>query len=193
MTTGLVKRSSYNGKGSYYEAGLGACGITSSDSDYIVAINFQQYGDTSAISPWCFKTITITYGGKSAQAEIVDACQACGYGGLDLTPTLFEHFASESVGIIYLESSSVVISSLVSSSVLGSSSALLSSGVLNSTSAALASASAAASLASSTAISPTTTVVASPSENSGGNLDLLQQLVIQMGGLVGATAQNAAS
>ena len=62
-----------------------------------------MYGDTSAISTYCFKYVTITYGKKSATAQIVDSCAGCGYGGLDMTPTLFEVFAAESVGIIYLE------------------------------------------------------------------------------------------
>lgn len=32
---GIRKRESFNGKGSFYEAGTGACGLTNSDSDYM--------------------------------------------------------------------------------------------------------------------------------------------------------------
>lgn len=42
-------------------------------------------------------------GGKSAQATILDACEACGYGGIDMSPSLFSHFANRDTGIIYVE------------------------------------------------------------------------------------------
>lgn len=66
-------------------------------SDFIVALNGAQFtsGD------WCFKTITIHYGGKSAQAKVMDMCPGCPYRGLDLSRGLFEYFASQSAGIIY--------------------------------------------------------------------------------------------
>ncbi|KAM0748637.1 hypothetical protein T439DRAFT_382431 [Meredithblackwellia eburnea MCA 4105] len=111
----LHKRG-FSGKGSFYAPGQGACGGWNSASDsveslfssslappFIVALNFEQYGDPSAVSPYCFKQITISYGGKTHSAQIVDACQLCGYGGIDLSPSLFSYFADQSVGIIYLE------------------------------------------------------------------------------------------
>lgn len=48
-----------------------ACGFYSSSSDYVVALNTAQYGDTSQASPWCGRTITINANGKSAQGECV--------------------------------------------------------------------------------------------------------------------------
>ncbi|EKM55664.1 uncharacterized protein PHACADRAFT_256446 [Phanerochaete carnosa HHB-10118-sp] len=82
---------------SYYEAGQGACGATNSDSDSIVALNSAQFAGGSN----CFQMITISYNGKSTQAQITDECPGCPYGGLDLTPGLFSFFASEDAGIIY--------------------------------------------------------------------------------------------
>ncbi|PPQ68033.1 hypothetical protein CVT25_014494 [Psilocybe cyanescens] len=41
---------------------------------------------------WCFKTITMTQGGKTTTATISDTCPGCPYGGLDLTEGLFGFF-----------------------------------------------------------------------------------------------------
>ncbi|THH01714.1 hypothetical protein EW026_g1042 [Hermanssonia centrifuga] len=58
-----------NARLSYYEAGQGACGAVNSDSDF-------QYAGGSH----CFETITITYNGKTTQAQIADECPGCPYG-----------------------------------------------------------------------------------------------------------------
>ncbi|KAF4603897.1 hypothetical protein EYR40_001070 [Pleurotus pulmonarius] len=80
----------------YYAAGLGSCGHTNTDNDFIVALNAAQYAGGSH----CGQSITITYGGKSAQAKIMDLCPGCPYGGLDLTPALFAHFDNLDKGVI---------------------------------------------------------------------------------------------
>ncbi|GAA6025434.1 hypothetical protein JCM11491_004309 [Sporobolomyces phaffii] len=98
----LVKRGGYNGRATFFDPGLGACGTYSSSSDFMVAMNEAQYGDLGAVSPWCFQTISISYGGKTAQAQVLDACPGCPYGGLDMSPSLFKYFADESVGVIYV-------------------------------------------------------------------------------------------
>ncbi|KAM0755053.1 hypothetical protein T439DRAFT_273777, partial [Meredithblackwellia eburnea MCA 4105] len=92
----------YSGRASYFDVGLGACGIRNSNSDFIVAMNEAQYGDMGAVSSWCFQTITISYGGKSHTAEVTDACPGCPYGGLDMSPALFNYFANPDVGIFYM-------------------------------------------------------------------------------------------
>ncbi|TFK42952.1 RlpA-like double-psi beta-barrel-protein domain-containing protein-containing protein [Crucibulum laeve] len=84
-------------KFSFYDAGLGACGKTNSASDFIVALNIPQWDGGSH----CFDTITISYKGKSTQAQIVDQCPGCPFGGLDFSRGLFDFFASESEGIIF--------------------------------------------------------------------------------------------
>jgi len=95
----LHKRFS-NARFTFYAAGLGACGKTNSGSDFIVALNTPQYG-SGYPGPQCFKTITITANGKTAQATIMDECPGCPYGGLDMSRGLFDFFASESVGVVY--------------------------------------------------------------------------------------------
>jgi len=94
---GTLQRRFDQARFSFYAVGLGACGKTNVASDYIVALNSAQYGSGG----YCFQMITITYGGKSCQAQITDECPGCPYGGLDLSPGLFDYFASESAGIIY--------------------------------------------------------------------------------------------
>lgn len=93
---GLRKRIS-NARITFYDAGLGACGGTNKNSDFIVALNRPQFGSGSD----CYKTITITVNGKSHAATIVDECEGCPFGGLDMSPALFDYFASASAGIIY--------------------------------------------------------------------------------------------
>ncbi|KAI0340557.1 hypothetical protein BDW22DRAFT_1297320, partial [Trametopsis cervina] len=49
----------------------------------------------------CYEKITITYGGKTVSAQIVDECPGCPYGGLDLSPGLFSYLSSPDAGVIY--------------------------------------------------------------------------------------------
>jgi len=95
----LHKRFS-DARWSFYDVGLGACGKHNVASDFIVALNTPQYGGGYP-GPNCFKTITMTYNGKTTQATVMDQCPGCPYGGLDLSRGLFNFFASESVGILY--------------------------------------------------------------------------------------------
>lgn len=83
----------------FYDVGLGACGKHNVPSDFIVALNTAQFGQGYP-GPNCFKTITLSVNGKTAQATIMDACPGCPYGGLDLSRGLFKFFASESVGVL---------------------------------------------------------------------------------------------
>ncbi|KAJ7735857.1 RlpA-like double-psi beta-barrel-protein domain-containing protein-containing protein, partial [Mycena maculata] len=98
----LDKRDTYTGaRWTYYSTGLGACGGTNSDSDFIVALNQDTFG-TAYPSEYCYKQITMTYNGKTTTATIVDSCPGCpSPGGLDLSPGLFSFFADESVGVLY--------------------------------------------------------------------------------------------
>jgi expansin (peptidoglycan-binding protein) len=48
--------------------------------------------------PNCFKQLQITANGKSAVATVMDQCPGCAYGDLDMSPSLFSHFADHSVG-----------------------------------------------------------------------------------------------
>ncbi|KAG0143671.1 hypothetical protein CROQUDRAFT_660940 [Cronartium quercuum f. sp. fusiforme G11] len=95
----LSKRDgNFKGRATFYACGLGACGQTNTDSDFIVALNSAQY----QANKWCGKTITISYGGKYHDAQIMDECPGCPEGGLDMSPALFKYFASEDAGVFYM-------------------------------------------------------------------------------------------
>ncbi|KAJ7615277.1 RlpA-like double-psi beta-barrel-protein domain-containing protein-containing protein [Mycena polygramma] len=81
----------------FYDAGLGACGGTNSNSDFVVAMNIPQWDGGAD----CYKEITITYKDKTTKAQVVDRCGHCAYGGLDLSRGLFDFFEDEDVGLIH--------------------------------------------------------------------------------------------
>ncbi|KAK2460568.1 hypothetical protein APHAL10511_007038 [Amanita phalloides] len=89
-----------NARWTFYDVGLGACGKWSHPGDYMVALNAVQFG-FGFPGPKCFKSITMRYGGQSVNAIVMDRCIGCPFGGLDLSPGLFEAFASKSEGVIY--------------------------------------------------------------------------------------------
>ncbi|TRM61779.1 hypothetical protein BD626DRAFT_433796 [Schizophyllum amplum] len=83
----------------YYDVGLGACGITNVPSDFIVAVSAAEY-DAGLGNGWpsdvCFKSITIEFNGIQAQAQVTDRCEICpSFTGLDLSYDLFKVFAPE--------------------------------------------------------------------------------------------------
>nr|KAG8950187.1 hypothetical protein FRC03_012944 [Tulasnella sp. 419] len=90
----LTKRLDNKGRATWYNVGMGACGKHNVDSDFIVALNSPQYG-SGYPGPNCFKEITLSYNGKTAQAMIMDECPPCPSGGLDLSPDLFEYLAND--------------------------------------------------------------------------------------------------
>ncbi|KAF9547117.1 hypothetical protein CPC08DRAFT_648849 [Agrocybe pediades] len=96
MTSRSLQRRFDNARFTFFEVGLGACGKTNVDSDFIVALNSAQYDGGAH----CFQEITITVGGKTLAAQIVDECPGCPEFGLDLSPGLFDFFASPDVGLL---------------------------------------------------------------------------------------------
>ncbi|GMK56790.1 hypothetical protein CspeluHIS016_0306300 [Cutaneotrichosporon spelunceum] len=88
----------FDGKATYYVAGLGACGGYNTGADMIVALNAAQWDGGAH----CGKKIMITEGGKTAQATIVDLCPGCPFGGLDLSENLFSVFHDHGKGVFQL-------------------------------------------------------------------------------------------
>ncbi|KAF9822048.1 hypothetical protein IEO21_00042 [Rhodonia placenta] len=96
------------GDATFYAAGLGACGITNTDSDYIVAVSWQLFdnypgydGTNPNTNPVCNKQITANYQGKSVTVTVTDRCTGCDVTSLDFTPTAFQNMADLSVGRLY--------------------------------------------------------------------------------------------
>ncbi|KIY47007.1 hypothetical protein FISHEDRAFT_59907 [Fistulina hepatica ATCC 64428] len=98
----------YSGHGTWYYAGLGACGWTNSGTDYIAAISssffddFDGYDDAdSNDNPICGKLATVTYGSAMTTVTIVDSCPTCDTGyDLDMSLAAFSALADSSVGEI---------------------------------------------------------------------------------------------
>ena len=64
------------GEATFFEVGLGACGWTNSDSDYIVALShnlWDQYGNAV-----CNKKIRVSNGSKTIDVTVVDECMVRG-------------------------------------------------------------------------------------------------------------------
>lgn len=91
----------------WYGTGLGACGITNSDSDMICAVShilYDSYGGGAPSNPnlasICNKKIRMTVPGATTTIEVTvtDRCVACKEGDLDLAPSAFAQLAPTSVG-----------------------------------------------------------------------------------------------
>ncbi|KAI0908583.1 RlpA-like double-psi beta-barrel-protein domain-containing protein-containing protein [Ustulina deusta] len=91
-STANAGSQTFTGDITYYQPGLGACGVTNSDSEAVVALSPAQYNGN------CGKTITITKGGKTATAKVVDKCPSCASGAIDVSSTVFQSLADLGVG-----------------------------------------------------------------------------------------------
>jgi len=93
-TRNLTLQKRMSGQGTYYVAGLGACGNWNTASDWIVALNHEQWDG----GIHCGESLTITALGKTATVVVEDECMGCDTGCLDMTSDLFSFFADLSVG-----------------------------------------------------------------------------------------------
>ncbi|KAF4623944.1 hypothetical protein D9613_001820 [Agrocybe pediades] len=81
-------RRAANAQFTNYVTGLGACGTVNVPSDFVVALNAEQWDNGAH----CYAPITITIKGKTLHATIVDRCEKCGYNNLDFTDGLFSNW-----------------------------------------------------------------------------------------------------
>ncbi|KAI8990878.1 RlpA-like double-psi beta-barrel-protein domain-containing protein-containing protein, partial [Mycotypha africana] len=97
----------YSGDGTYYDVGLGSCGSTDSNSDYVAALNAPQManGANPNKNPQCGKRIKVVNPAnqKSVTVTIVDTCPPCAFGSVDLSPSAFDEIADLSLGRIPIE------------------------------------------------------------------------------------------
>ncbi|OBZ74582.1 Papain inhibitor [Grifola frondosa] len=96
------------GDATFYETGLGSCGIFNTDSDFIVAVSAQFFdtfpGATANpnLNPVCNRQLTATTpAGKSVTVTVTDRCAGCQPGDIDLSPAAFDQLADPSVGRIH--------------------------------------------------------------------------------------------
>ncbi|KAK4610615.1 Allergen Asp f 7 [Fulvia fulva] len=103
LTGMAASGTEYMGDLTYYAVGLGACGLTSTEQEHIVAISekiFDSYNNGNPNNnPLCGKYITITgKNGEEYQAKIVDRCPGCDEGSLDLPQNFFNMCTSNGDG-----------------------------------------------------------------------------------------------
>ncbi|CAG8680772.1 14576_t:CDS:2 [Acaulospora morrowiae] len=94
----------FTGEGTFYEIGMGACGQQNTDQDLVAALPVSMFGNSPNNNPNlnknCFRNATVSHNGKSVTVTIVDICQGCKSGDLDLSPAAFCKLADPSEGRI---------------------------------------------------------------------------------------------
>ena len=94
LTGAAAAGTEYTGDFTWYQTGLGACGITSRTNDHIVAVShnlFDQYATANPNdNPICGKMVTLTgVDGTLHTAKVVDRCTGCALSDLDLSEGFF--------------------------------------------------------------------------------------------------------
>jgi len=85
--------TTYSGTATWFNVGLGACGYTDKDTDFIVALAQPNWGGGSH----CNQKLQITNPAnkRTKTATVRDLCPGCPSGNLDLSPSLFEALADD--------------------------------------------------------------------------------------------------
>ncbi|KAE8271948.1 hypothetical protein A4X09_0g394 [Tilletia walkeri] len=94
--TGLVRRRKFDGKGTYYRVGMGACGWHNDSNQLVAAISQAQYHGGG----YCGKRARVCHGGGCVVVKLVDECPSCRFGSLDLSPAAFRALAPMRLGVI---------------------------------------------------------------------------------------------
>eukprot|EP01087_Luapelamoeba_hula_P007621 TRINITY_DN185_c0_g1_i1.p1 TRINITY_DN185_c0_g1~~TRINITY_DN185_c0_g1_i1.p1 ORF type:complete len:118 (+),score=21.97 TRINITY_DN185_c0_g1_i1:58-411(+) len=92
----VIGVAAFSGRGTWYYPGLGACGWTNNNGQYVVALNAAQWDNKAH----CGAKVSISAQGKSVTAEIVDLCPGCPYGGLDMSPATFQALGNLNQGVL---------------------------------------------------------------------------------------------
>ncbi|KAK1754627.1 RlpA-like double-psi beta-barrel-protein domain-containing protein-containing protein [Echria macrotheca] len=90
-----VPAGAKSGDLTYFTLGLGACGNNDGGQDYaknVVALSYLLMGERSNDNPYCGRTITVSYGGKTTTATVVDKCMDCAHDNIDGSQALFTFF-----------------------------------------------------------------------------------------------------
>lgn len=91
-----INKRHFDGQATFFDVGLGACGWTNADSDFIVALNSPQYSQQSHCGEWVL--ILNQQKGIWQAAQVVDECPGCAEGSLDMSPALFSALNAGDMG-----------------------------------------------------------------------------------------------
>ena len=122
LTTGLKTQNlplpsnhggPYTGDLTYYEPGLGACGVTSSSSENIVSIphsvfDAAQTGSDPNQNPLCGRKLRVKrykegVGERSVDLTVVDRCVGCQPTDIDTTTSVFQKLADIDLGRVTVQ------------------------------------------------------------------------------------------
>ncbi|KAL4734502.1 RlpA-like double-psi beta-barrel-protein domain-containing protein-containing protein [Aspergillus similis] len=98
----------YTGDLTYYDPGLGSCGITSTSSEKICAVSHVVF-DAALTSgnpnenPLCGLKLRIRRGGRSVDVKVVDRCPGCNVDDLDVSSSVFEELGDLAEGRVTVE------------------------------------------------------------------------------------------
>ncbi|KAI8096764.1 RlpA-like double-psi beta-barrel-protein domain-containing protein-containing protein [Halteromyces radiatus] len=95
-----LEKREFTGEGTYYNVGLGSCGKTNDDHQYVAALNAPQMnnGPNPNYNKLCDKRIRVTGPKGTITVKIVDTCPPCKSGDVDLSPSSFAAIADLSAG-----------------------------------------------------------------------------------------------
>ncbi|KAL4913299.1 RlpA-like double-psi beta-barrel-protein domain-containing protein-containing protein [Aspergillus aurantiobrunneus] len=98
----------YTGDLTYYDPGLGSCGITSTSSEKICAVSHIVF-DAALTSgnpnenPLCGLRLRIRRGDRSVDVEVVDRCPGCNVDDLDVSSAAFEELGDLAEGRVTVD------------------------------------------------------------------------------------------
>jgi expansin (peptidoglycan-binding protein) len=98
----------YTGDLTYYDPGLGSCGITSTSSENICAVSHVVF-DAALTSgnpnenPLCGLRLRIRRGDRSVDVKVVDRCPGCNVDDLDVSSSVFEELGDLAEGRVTVE------------------------------------------------------------------------------------------
>ncbi|OLL25649.1 Papain inhibitor [Neolecta irregularis DAH-3] len=96
------KSGTFTGQGTFYAPGLGACGVHSENSDFIVAISHSLFDSKGTgnpnDNPLCHQKIQAFRNGQSVNVTVLDRCTGCAEYDLDFSPSAFNQLATEIEG-----------------------------------------------------------------------------------------------
>ncbi|KAG2420036.1 hypothetical protein HFD88_004834 [Aspergillus terreus] len=99
---------SYSGDLTYYDPGLGSCGITSTGSEPICAVSHVIFDAASTSAnpnenPLCGLKVRIRRGETSVDVKVVDRCVGCKATDLDVSRSVFGQLADLDLGRVVVE------------------------------------------------------------------------------------------
>ncbi|OJD21173.1 hypothetical protein ACJ73_07492 [Blastomyces percursus] len=93
----------YTGDLTYYDPGLGACGIKSAAGEPVCAVSQYLYdavavGTNPNANPLCGKRVRLRRAGRSVDVTVVDRCVGCQPNDIDVSLSVFTQLALEEQG-----------------------------------------------------------------------------------------------